>query len=519
MAADPCSPGLGGRAPGASTCQVRSPSRPVSPAKGTRTGMPARSAAADTAAAPSGGSRRPVVSSSSTSSAPSTPASPPTWSAWKCVRTSVGTSSTSSRSRHPRIGPGSGPVSTTSARPSPALSTRLSPCPTSHATSTQPSGGQPGLGSGLSTTSAIATTQHAVRPRLARTQPDHQPASTHSSTRTSSASGRAAHSTDAVGSRARCTPTSTIQAPLRPPSRPSSAPTGGTRRYTSPPSSPSTVAGATAGAAAMLATTATRLTSPDKPATTGVQASCAARGTATASAAQRGSHRPSRSRNAGARNRIPAVASTDRAKPGDTTSHGSTSSSTTVATPRARAPRARPWRPSDSSATEPIAAARTTLGSGRASTTNPTTPSTPTAVRPRARTPSPRATRSRNPTTSVRFVPDTAVRWVSPQVRNASTTSGDMRRSSPTTSAGTRARASGLPRTASRMPRRTASAPASAPSGDSITVGEDGPVSTAPTSGRSGGARRAVPRTSAPSFTRAQGSSPTSTTGVRTENR
>ena len=50
----------------------------------------------------------------------------------------------------------------------------------------------------------------------------------------------------------------------------------------------------TAGATSRLATTATRLTWPDSAATTGVQASCAASGTATASAAQRGSQRAQR---------------------------------------------------------------------------------------------------------------------------------------------------------------------------------------------------------------------------------
>ena len=119
---------------------------------------------------------------------------------------------------------------------------------------------------------------------------------------------------------------------------------------------------------------------------------------------------------------MPAVASTDSAKPAETTSQGSTSRSTTVATPSARAPRERPRWPIDNNATDPIAAARTTLGSGRASTTNPATPTSPTTVSIRPRAPRPRATTTRKPTTNVRLVPDTAARWVSPVVRKSSTT-------------------------------------------------------------------------------------------------
>ncbi len=136
------------------------------------------------------------------------------------------------------------------------------------------------------------------------------------------------------------------------------------------------MAGATAGAANRFAATATRLTSPEIAATTGVQATWAANGTETASATQRGVHRISASRQAGARSRIPPVASTDRAKPALTPSPGSTSSSTSTATPSPRVPRERPLRPMPISATVPIAAARTTLGSVRATSTKPTIPTT-----------------------------------------------------------------------------------------------------------------------------------------------
>ncbi len=62
-----------------------------------------------------------------------------------------------------------------------------------------------------------------------------------------------------------------------------------------------------------------------------------------------------------------------------------------------------------------------------------------TSVSHRPRTPHHRATTSRNPTISVRLVPDTAVRWVSPVVRKSSSRPGSSPRSSPSTRAGTSA--------------------------------------------------------------------------------
>ena len=78
--------------------------------------------------------------------------------------------------------------------------------------------------------------------------------------------------------------TAMIQATHQPATVPSRRPATGSTSPTRPPPSPSTVAGPTAGAAARLAATATRLTWPESPATTGVQASWAAAGIAIASA-------------------------------------------------------------------------------------------------------------------------------------------------------------------------------------------------------------------------------------------
>ena len=86
---------------------------------------------------------------------------------------------------------------------------------------------------------------------------------------------------------------------------------------------------------------------------------------------------------------MPAVARTLSAKPGETASHGSHSSSAVTATPSARTPRSRPLPPSPSSATVPIAAARTTLGSVRASSTKPTIPSDRQQVLPPPAHPAP----------------------------------------------------------------------------------------------------------------------------------
>ena len=149
------------------------------------------------------------------------------------------------------------------------------------------------------------------------------------------------------------------------------------------------MAGATAGAASRLAPTATRLTWPESAATTGVQATCAASGTETASATQRGSHRISASRHTGARSRMPAVASTDSAKPAVTASRGHTSSSAEHGDAEAPGAARAPVAAHPDSATVPIAAARTTLGSARAISTKPTMPTRRQHVEPAPAHPEP----------------------------------------------------------------------------------------------------------------------------------
>ena len=188
-----------------------------------------------------------------------------------------------------------------------------------------------------------------------------------------------------------------------------------------PPASPSTVAGPTTGATSRLATTATRLTWPEIAATSGVQASWAAAGTAIASASHRGSQRAERvapgrreqqdpaggqGRQREARPRPPApgrAAPAPRPRPRGRAAPG--------------AGRRCPARPAP---IVPITAARSTLGSVRASSTKPTIPSAATTCSHRPRTRHQRASASRKPTTRVRLVPETASRWVSPVARKAS---------------------------------------------------------------------------------------------------
>lgn len=192
-----------------------------------------------------------------------------------------------------------------------------------------------------------------------------------------------------------------------------------------------------AGTASRLAGTATRLTVPEMPATTGPQASCAAAGTASASARPGGTpRRRSPSRQRGASNNRPPVASTESAKPGSPASSGSTRTSTVTAA--ANAGSAARGRPAASAASPiaPIVAARTTLGDGRTRMTKPTsaTPHSPAASHGPAR--AHRASSNTAPTTIATLLPETALRCVIPVARKSSSTAGGNRLVSPTTRPG-----------------------------------------------------------------------------------
>src|SRR5690606_32446886 len=138
---------------------------------------------------------------------------------------------------------------------------------------------------------------------------------------------------------------------------------GGSTGATTAASTPSSVAGATAGATRAFAGTETRLVSLTKPTSTGMDATCAASGTATASASGRGSHGIA-SRHTGASMRMPAVDSTDSEKPTLRPSQGSIMSKTTTVAASAGNARLRPATLSPRTPIMPMVAALTTLGSG-----------------------------------------------------------------------------------------------------------------------------------------------------------
>ena len=325
---------------------------------------------------------------------------------------------------------GSGPASTTTPAPGPARSTSASPWPTSQATSTQPS-----------------------RRPAGRRRPDQHRDDEQHAQQPRPPTGDAAAAAGAAGDQPRRSDRSARPAPARPVPHadrrgrqrgaalghrddPGHAPAGGraeragragpapARRARRP--GPSTVAGPTTGATSRLATTATRLTWPEIAATTGVHASWAASGTATASATQRGSHRASASRQPGRRapGCRPWRAPTARS-PTDTASHGSTSSSAEhrdAERPRARAADRRVPMPTSADRAHRRRPHHARLGAGEQHEAR-RSPTAPTTYSQRPRTPHHRASSSRKPTTRVRLVPETASRWVSPVVRKSSASS------------------------------------------------------------------------------------------------
>ena len=249
---------------------------------------------------------------------------------------------------------------------------------------------------------------------------------------------------------------------------------------------PRTVAGATKGAASRFATTPTTDTELCSSTITGAHISWAATGTAKAGPQprmRRGRHRPIAAPQGPANSSSPKVARVDSAKPADRDSHGSQQSRTRTATESAGMPARRLDVLRPSNPTPPIAAARTTLGSGRTSTTNPSRSTAASGGRQRRRTPR----RPANPRAAARTIatlePLTADRWVIPVTSMASSRSAGVREVSPMTSPGRRPRASvGSPSVAAANRVRTTSAVRATRPGSSRTVGEPRGVSTATTS-------------------------------------
>ena len=455
----------------ASTCTLSSPERRPLPGPTVVSPMPA--AALSTSARPEAGVVAAETATVLVRPRPTTSVMPVTWSAWKWVRITRGTASTPSPSRHSRSLAGSGPASIRAAARGPIRTSVASPCPTSQNTTTQSGGGQPGGVGGRSSTNTsskvAAAASHLLRSSrgITSTRPT-QPARTNVTP-----IGVAGQTTAAAGN---SSPSRAIQ---HRPGAHQPAPVAKTDAKGSSGTAivaarnPSTVAGPTSGPATRFAASPTRLTCPDSSVTSGWVASWAASGVARPSASGRGS----RCANASVQGRdqatMPPLASTDSANPAERAMVGSTNTITTTATHRARTARPpRPPAPRAARPTSPMAAARTPLGSAWHSRTKPTTPTPRSPRSHQPRTPHHRARVPRNASSRVRFAPDTAVRCVSPVIRNRSVRSAGIPAVSPTTRAGTNARGSGSRWAAlARRPARTRSIAPSNALGSATTDG------------------------------------------------
>ena len=133
-------------------------------------------------------------------------------------------------------------------------------------------------------------------------------------------------------------------------------------------------------------------------------------------------------------------------------------SRTQTAAPRAgTAARGRP-EASARSVTAPMAAARTTLGLGRARTTKPTSASPATTACTRRSTARRRSGQRTPASTMATFAPDTAVRCARPARPKSSSSTGSMARVSPTTRPGSRPAGPGSRTRSAPSPRAPAAA-------------------------------------------------------------
>ena len=300
----------------------------------------------------------------------------------------------------------------------------------------------------------------------------------------------------------------------------SSAPRGHTTEV-SEAATPATVATGTSGAARRFARTPTTLTDPWRRTTRGAVISWAATGTASAGpsgARRRGRRAPMASPHGRVKRRRPSVATEDSAKPKERASHGSSASTTTIAAPSTGSPADRRERLRPRSPIAPMAAARTTLGSGRARTTNPARATRARTGRARLGTPSSTHRARTSPVTTATLLPLTAVRCVIPVARIASVRSAGVRLVSPMTRPGSNPRASaGAESTDARSPARNRSAPDATAPGGVITSGAPATASVATrSSARSAGPRRPCTRTVERHSSAARRSSPVSSTGAPT---
>ena len=174
------------------------------------------------------------------------------------------------------------------------------------------------------------------------------------------------------------------------------------------------------------------------PAISGAVTNCAAHATQTASASHFGQPAATRRRDhTGAMTTSAAVATTDRARPTSTANCGATTISNSTVVDKAGIACLRRADNTPINAIAPITAARSTLAVGCTTMTNSSraTPANPTA----ARGPINRDENSTAPHTIVTLAPDTAVRCVSPAVRNSWVVIGVTVDMSPRTRAGSMA--------------------------------------------------------------------------------
>ena len=195
-----------------------------------------------------------------------TPATPPMWSTWKWLTTNSTTCRTPSRRRQWSTAFGSGPASTTTARPGPAGSTIASPCPTAQATTSQPGGGHPEASNRTgSAPSTAAQRDHRDQPPHERSpRRDQQRDRDHrEQQRPEHPAGPGHRPGRHPGARTwRPAPaTGPASAPARPRTRRRAGQTGDSTAA----ATPSSVAGAIAGTTSRFAGTATRLTDAGQP--------------------------------------------------------------------------------------------------------------------------------------------------------------------------------------------------------------------------------------------------------------
>ncbi|GAB3561676.1 hypothetical protein GCM10027344_16770 [Spelaeicoccus albus] len=206
---------------------------------------------------------------------------------------------------------------------------------------------------------------------------------------------------------------------------------------------PRIVAAGTAGAANKFAGTAYNDKRGRNNTITGAQNACAAAGTATANAKNRGITADNAAAHGRTQINNPAHANTDNANPKSRPNHGSATSSTTTAKLNAGNPR--PPRPDNNpnNATHAITADLSTLGSG------PTTSTYPTNTTPAPTNCNHRTTPTNTPTTNTaperiaKFEPDTATRCVRPVSFIDAPSESGTRDVSPSTSPGSKPAESG----------------------------------------------------------------------------